>query len=562
MTLPARLPRDLHPVAWWLWALGLATAASLTTNPLVLLLLIGVAAARGGGPALGRSRGPGSFRLYVWLGVAIIVIRVVFRILFGGGYGGSVLLDLPEVPLPAWVAGITLLGPVTRESLLAGLYDGLRLGDDRDLRRRRQLAGQPQAAAAVGARRRSTRSAPRWSSRHVLPQLADSVRRVRAAQRLRGGETGRVGRLRRLLVPVLEDALERSLALAAGMDARGYGRAAGLTRRRRRTTGALMLGGLVGICVGRLRRARPHRAPRPGAADAGRSGSPSRSAGLARAPAAGSSAAATGPTRGAGRSSLVPPRGPVAAPLGWWVGAHQVLAGLPGASTRCRRLSGARAARPRASPWPARAARRAVPVARTRAARRRSPGAGRDDRAARRSTSATTTTRPSCADVDLTHRRGRAGPRRRAHRRRASRRCSACVTGLVPRFTGGSWPATSCSTGQHRAYRPPRERAHVVGYVGQDPAAGFVTDTVEEELAYGMEQLGLPPDDDAAPGRGDPRPARHRRPARPRPAHALGRRSSSGSPSARCSPCIRGCWCSTSRPRRSTRPRPRRCWPR
>jgi energy-coupling factor transport system ATP-binding protein len=32
----------------------------------------------------------------------------------------------------------------------------------------------------------------------------------------------------------------------------------------------------------------------------------------------------------------------------------------------------------------------------------------------------------------------------------------------------------------------------VVGYVGQDPALGFVTDTVEEELAYGMEQLGLP----------------------------------------------------------------------
>jgi energy-coupling factor transport system permease protein len=48
----------------------------------------------------------------------------------------------------------------------------------------------------------------------------------------------------------MEDALERSMSLAAGMDARGYGRAGGLTRGQRRTTGALMLTGLVGICIG------------------------------------------------------------------------------------------------------------------------------------------------------------------------------------------------------------------------------------------------------------------------------------------------------------------------
>jgi energy-coupling factor transport system permease protein len=73
---------------------------------------------------------------------------------------------------------------------------------------------------------------------------------VRAAQGLRAGDTSRVGRLRRFLVPVLEDALERSLALAAGMDTRGYGRAGGLTPGRRRLTGVLMLVGLGGICIG------------------------------------------------------------------------------------------------------------------------------------------------------------------------------------------------------------------------------------------------------------------------------------------------------------------------
>ena len=38
------LPRDLHPVAWWGWAIGLAVVASSTTNIWMLLLVIGVAA--------------------------------------------------------------------------------------------------------------------------------------------------------------------------------------------------------------------------------------------------------------------------------------------------------------------------------------------------------------------------------------------------------------------------------------------------------------------------------------------------------------------------------------
>jgi energy-coupling factor transporter ATP-binding protein EcfA2 len=66
------------------------------------------------------------------------------------------------------------------------------------------------------------------------------------------------------------------------------------------------------------------------------------------------------------------------------------------------------------------------------------------------------------------------------------------LTGLVPRFSGGTLSGDVVIDGESVVRHPPRERAHLVGYVGQDPAAGFVTDTVEEELAYGMEQLGLP----------------------------------------------------------------------
>jgi energy-coupling factor transport system permease protein len=247
--MSARLARDLHPIAWWLWAIGMAAYASQTTNPWLLLLLIGVAAlvvsARRSDQPWARS-----FRLYVAAGAVIVLIRVGFRILLGSGYGGTVLLDLPRIPLPDWVLGITLLGPVTRESLLAGLYDGLRLaaivicvGAANALANpKRLLRNMPAALYEIGTAVVVAVS--------VLPQLAESVQRVRRAQRLRAGHHGRRGRLRRFVVPVLEDALERSLVLAAGMDTRGYGRAGEATPRERRVTGVLMITGLVGVCVG------------------------------------------------------------------------------------------------------------------------------------------------------------------------------------------------------------------------------------------------------------------------------------------------------------------------
>jgi energy-coupling factor transport system permease protein len=247
-----RLPRDLHPGAWWLWALGLAVGASATTNPLLLVLLVAAAALV---VVVRRSDQPwaGSFWLYLVLGVVIVAVRVVFRVLVGGGLdtaGTTVWLDLPAVSLPGWAAGVHLLGPVTAEAVLGGLDDGLRLaaivalvGAANSLANpKRLLKSMPPALYEVGT--------AVVVSVSVLPQLSDAVRRVRAARALRGSAGGRLTRLRHTVVPVMEDALERSLTLAASMDVRGYGRRGELTSRQRRVTGALMLAGLCGICVG------------------------------------------------------------------------------------------------------------------------------------------------------------------------------------------------------------------------------------------------------------------------------------------------------------------------
>jgi energy-coupling factor transport system ATP-binding protein len=68
------------------------------------------------------------------------------------------------------------------------------------------------------------------------------------------------------------------------------------------------------------------------------------------------------------------------------------------------------------------------------------------------------------------------------------------VSGLVPHFTGGTLSGRVTVAGRDTRTHKPRELADVVGTVGQDPLSHFVTDTVEDELAYGMESLGLAPD--------------------------------------------------------------------
>ncbi|MEU3856153.1 ATP-binding cassette domain-containing protein [Streptomyces sp. NPDC028722] len=67
------------------------------------------------------------------------------------------------------------------------------------------------------------------------------------------------------------------------------------------------------------------------------------------------------------------------------------------------------------------------------------------------------------------------------------------VSGLVPHFTGGTLRGRVTVAGRDTRTHRPRHLADVVGTVGQDPLAHFVTDTVEDELAYGMESLGLAP---------------------------------------------------------------------
>jgi energy-coupling factor transport system permease protein len=247
-----RVPRTLHPVAWWIWALGLAAAVTHTTNPILLLLVLGVLAlvVANRRPAAPWAR---AFKYYLFLALTVVVIRVIFRSVFGGdvdAHDGAVLFTLPHVPLPSWAAGVQLGGPVTLDGTMAALYDGLRLGT---------LLCCVGAANTLANPKRALRVLPGALyelgvavvvSLSVAPQLVESVQRVRRARKLRGGATGGLHALRSIAIPVLEDALERSLRLAAAMDSRGYGRTGAASPPARRMTGALMIAGMCGLCIG------------------------------------------------------------------------------------------------------------------------------------------------------------------------------------------------------------------------------------------------------------------------------------------------------------------------
>ncbi len=241
MTAPSR---TLHPAAWWLWAATMGVAAVRTTNPMLLALIavvvVFVVAAR-------RSAAPWSRSLAVFfrLGLIVIVIRVVVQVVFGYRLPGHVLFTLPHVPLPGWAAGVSIGGPVTLESVLQAAVDGLRLA---------VILLCFGAANSLASPYRLLRCLPTvlyeagvavTVALTFAPELVITIGSIRDARRLRGRPTRGIAGLRGLAIPVLEGALDRSLQLAASMDARGYGRRLAAPAHRRLATGATALGLLL-----------------------------------------------------------------------------------------------------------------------------------------------------------------------------------------------------------------------------------------------------------------------------------------------------------------------------
>ena len=236
----------VHPIAWWVWAIGIAVATTrspgvISSGLLIVAIVLVVALCHDSSP-FARA-----FPVYLALAAAVVVVRVFFYILVGIKGGADVVIPLPRIPLPDWAGGIELLGPVSTSELASAASAGLALA---------ALLLCFGAAVALTNPQRTLRSLP--ASLHLLgtaaviamtlaPQLVESWHRVRRAQSLRGRRLRAQHAVVATTLPVLQDALERSLAIAASMDSRGYAR---VHRGSSAVVLGLMLAALLGAAAG------------------------------------------------------------------------------------------------------------------------------------------------------------------------------------------------------------------------------------------------------------------------------------------------------------------------
>jgi len=246
----------VHPVAAWLWAAGVAVAASRTSNPMLHLLILAalgvtVACARRYAAVSAATRT--LFATFLRIGVATIAIRLLFGLVFGSGTNaGPVLFTVPTVPLPSWTAGVSIGGPVTSGGLLVSLAAGIWLTT---------LLAAVAAANVLADPRELLRSVPGALyevgvsivvALTFAPQLVADARRIRTARKLRGQSGRGLRAFARTAVPVLEGGLEQAMVLAASMDSRGYGRRGTQSHARRLVVAGSMLVALLLLAFGLL----------------------------------------------------------------------------------------------------------------------------------------------------------------------------------------------------------------------------------------------------------------------------------------------------------------------
>ncbi|MFM1926825.1 MAG: hypothetical protein RLZ06_401, partial [Actinomycetota bacterium] len=244
-----RIAARIHPTTWWLLAIVLAviagTASALWQTAAISALSVSLILLFRENATWARSLG-----FYLTLAGAVIVIRILFRMVFSfSGDEDQVLFQLPALTVNLGLGEINLLGNVSLRSIMSALLDGSRLA---------AIILAVAIANTLANPKKLLKSAPGALYEiatsvsvaiNLAPQLIESFNRVRRARSLRG-RSKRTGQLAGILIPILEDTLDRSLLMAASMDARGFGRRSAQSAAELIAARSLGLAGLLLNLVG------------------------------------------------------------------------------------------------------------------------------------------------------------------------------------------------------------------------------------------------------------------------------------------------------------------------
>ncbi|MCU1357623.1 MAG: Cobalt transport protein [Acidimicrobiales bacterium] len=241
-----RTTSPLHAVTWLLWATAAAASVQLAPSPvyvaLVVVICVFVVDAHRLDGTLAKA-----FPVLVTLGVVFAVLRVVLTtITTHGGPKDDVWFTTPSVVLPRILGGFQVGGSVEGQVVFQSAAQAFAVVG---------ILAAFGAFNAVAAHHEVLQAAPRAFHEPGLivtvalafvPSTMVAVAAAREADRARtGGRVVRRGRLVRLTVPIVESGLERAMALAESMDARGFARTA--PGRADRVAGWLGLGSMLAL---------------------------------------------------------------------------------------------------------------------------------------------------------------------------------------------------------------------------------------------------------------------------------------------------------------------------
>jgi energy-coupling factor transporter transmembrane protein EcfT len=211
--------KSLHPLPWWLWSIAMIVTVIRANSVFYATFVIAVAAILVSKLA-GDFPWARSFWFSLRLGLFILAVRAVTGVLIGVPIPGTKIFEVPILPLPNWMAGIRIGGVVTLERLTASLHEGLIIT---------AVIALFGAAVSLTSPHKMLRILPVMVyefgvalviATSSLPQLVASYSRIKRARTLRGDEKPK---FKSIALPLLEEALSKSLDLAAAMDSRGYG---------------------------------------------------------------------------------------------------------------------------------------------------------------------------------------------------------------------------------------------------------------------------------------------------------------------------------------------------